>query len=400
MKKFKLVTILGIRPDIIRMFKLIRLLDENERKHNYEHLFVHTGQHYDYELDGIFYKELGVRPPDINLQVGKTLKESRRSTAHAQLTALLFTKVAQLIEEQKPDAVLYLGDTNTVSTALVVSRYQVPVIHIEGGGRSYDWRMPEEKIRTISDHLSDMIYCYLPRYKEILLREGISSFRIKVVGNTIDDALREFVPKASMSIFKRLGVKKGNYILVTIHREENTSSKENLSPKIKDLIKLAKEIPVIFPVMPRVEKALKDFGLMGKFEKSKILKTRPLGFLEFLALEKEAKAIITDSGTVQEEALILGVPCFVNRRSTERPETLEAGASIMSEYNLYENAFKAMRMKKNWNRKVLNPFGRSPSDVIFEDLVKKIKSGFFKNSRSFKYIGKSPFVKQAYGKLR
>lgn len=400
MKKFKLVTLLGIRPDIIRMFKLVKLLDDNQKRFNYTHVFAHTGQHYDYELDGIFYRELGVRHPDINLGVGKNLKESGQPLTHTHLISLLFIKVSGLIEKERPDAVLYLGDTNTVLTSMVVSRYQVPVIHIEGGGRSFDWRMPEEKIRMVTDHLSDMIYCYLPRYREILLSEGIPSFRIKVVGNIIDDALKQFFPKASEKIFKDLGLTKGNYGLVTIHREENISVKNELTPRIEDLIKLSKELPVVFPVMPRVEKALKAFGLFSKFQKSKIIKTKPLGFLEFLALEKEARVIITDSGTVQEEALILGIPCLVTRRSTERPETIEAGASIMSEKDLYENALKAMALKRSWNRNILNPFGTSPSDLIFKDLVKKIKSGFFKESRTFKFIGRNPFTKKAYGKLR
>ncbi len=397
MKKFRLITLLGIRPDLIRMHKLIRLLDEGQGKHNYEHIFVHSGQHFDYELDEVFYKELGVRRPDINLNIGKTLK-ARRKTTQAYQSALLFEKVSELIKKLKPDAVMYLGDTNTVTSSLVVAKNNIPVIHIEGGGRSYDWRMPEEKNRIVIDHLSDFLYVYLEHYKDILLKEGIPSFRIKVVGNIIVDALENFLPLTKeIKILEKLGVKKGEYILCTLHREENIEDKDIFVSKIKDLIRLSKKFSIIFPVMPRVKVKFKKYKLTPVLNKSKIIQTKPLGFLDFLKLEQNARLIITDSGTVQEEALILGMPCLVSRRSTERPETIWAGATIMSDENLYQNALKAMKMKTNWDRNVLNPRGGSPSERIYKDLISKIKSGYFKKSRSFERLRKNPSVKQAYG---
>jgi len=400
MKRFKLITLLGIRPDIIRMFKLIKLLDENQKRYGYTHVFAHTGQHFDYELDGVFYEQLNVRQPDINLGVGKTLKERGGPVTHAYQTALLFERTEEMIEKEKPDAVMYLGDTNSVVSSFIVVRNNIPVIHIEAGGRSFDWRMPEEKCRKLIDHISDALYCYLPRYREILLREGIAPYRITVVGNIIEDALKMFVPHADKTnIVSKLGIEVKKFVAVTLHREENTSTKEALEPKIRDLIKLSKEFPIVFPLMPRVRANLEKFGLLADVEASNIITTKPLGFFEFLKLEKEARVIISDSGTVQEEALVLGTPCLIARRSTERPETIEAGATILAENNLYENAKKAIEMPIDWDRNILNPYSTSPSDVIFNDIMRKIKSGFFDHSRQFEMVGNDMFAQQAYGRI-
>lgn len=398
MNKFKLVTLLGIRPDLIRMFKLLKLLDEGQGKHNYEHLFMHTGQHFDYELDGVFYEELGVRKPDFNMGVGKTLKEQGGPTTHAYQTALLFERTAEMLEKFRPDAVMYLGDTNSVLSSAVVARYGIPVIHIEAGGRSYDWRMPEEKNRIIIDHMSDVLYSYVSRYREILESEGVPSFRIKVIGNIIHDAIDEFLPRAEKTdVMNKLNVKSGTYALVTLHREENTSTKEELSAKLTDLVKLSKEIPVVFPLMPRVKANLEKFGLNNMSTDSNIQFTKPLGFLEFLKLEKHAKLTISDSGTVQEESLILGVPSLITRLSTERPETIAAGATILDNTNLYENALKAMKLDTDWDRFVLNPEKTSPSEVVFKDLMDKINNNYFKESRKYDNIKDNPLVQQAYG---
>lgn len=398
-KKFKLITLLGIRPDIIRMFKLIKLLDSGQKKHGYKHIFAHTGQHFDFELDKIFYQELCVRRPDWNMQIGKTLKERGGPTNFAYQSALLFKKTFEMINKFSPDAVMYLGDTNSVLSSVIVARLGVPVIHIEAGGRSFDWRMPEEKNRIIIDHLSDVLYCYMPRHKEILISEGIQKNRIKVVGNIIYDALDEFKIKSEKStILSDLKLENNNYILITLHREENTNEKNILSKKIKDLIKLSKKFAVVFPLMPRVKQNLIKFSLYNSLINSKIILTKPLGYFDFLKLQKKARLIITDSGTVQEEALILGVPALVTRRSTERPETIKVGATILSENNLYENAIKAMNLKINWNKKILNPTAKSPSLNIYNDLIKKIKSNYFITSRKYNKI-KNKFIDEAYGKF-
>jgi len=397
-RRFTLVTLLGIRPDLIRMHKLLRLLDEGQRAGGYRHIFVHSGQHYDFELDGVFYRELGVRRPDLNLRVGAMLKR-RGATGHVHQTALLFQKTAEMLDSLRPDAVLFLGDTNTVLASIIVAKSQAPVIHIEGGGRSYDWRMPEEKNRITIDHLSDLIYCYLERYRQILLAEGVPGFRVVSVGNIIVDAIQAFLPAAERRpVLERLGVRPGQYALCTLHREENVEDCARLSARIRELVKLSRRLPVVLPVMPRVKFRLRDYGLLRLLRNSRVIQTAPLGFLDFLKLERHARVILTDSGTVQEEALILGVPCVVARLSTERPETIAAGATVLCPQSLDRGVRKALALDPSWNRSVLNPQGGSPSERIYRDLVKKIRSGFFRKSRTYGRLSGNRFVRQAYGK--
>ncbi len=398
-KPFTLVTFLGIRPDIIRTHKLLALFDGGQAENGYRHIYVHSGQHFDHELDGIFHRQLGVRPPDLNLGIGRTLKR-RGKGGHVQQSALLFTKTGEMLEKLRPDAVLFLGDTNTVLSSMIVAKYRVPLLHIEGGGRSFDWRMPEEKNRIVIDHLSDVIYCYLERYKQILLSEGIPGYRIVVVGNIIVDALENFLPLAERnSILERLGIAKREYILCTLHREENIEDDAGLRSKLQALQELSRTVPVVFPMMPRVRAKVKSLGLQKLFEKSRIICTKPLGFLEFLKLEKEARLIVSDSGTVQEEALLLGVPCLVVRLSTERPETIAAGATLLAYDDLGANVSRALGMTAGWDRKVLNPMGGSPSERIYNDVVAKIDSGFFARSRQFDMLKTNHFAREAYGDI-
>jgi len=404
MKKFRLITLLGIRPDLIRMHKLIGLLDAGQRSHGYEHIFVHSGQHFDYELDEVFYRELKVRKPDINLNIGKTLKE-RNETSRAYQSALLFEKVDELAKRLSPGAVMYLGDTNTVTSSLIVAKNNIPVIHIEAGGRSFDWRMPEEKNRILIDHLSDALYCYLDIYREILLFEGIAGFRIKVVGNIIVDALEDYKAGINKSkILDRLGIKEKEFILATLHREENIKDKAILERKLLDILRFAKarKLPVVFPVMPRTGAFIREFGLDNILDKEIFLKIKPLGFFDFTKLEKNARLIVTDSGTVQEDALILGIPCVVARRSTERPETIQAGASILEgleeKNKLYKKMEEAFAMETNWDKNILNPQGGSPSERIYRDLMLKIRSGYFIKSRTFALLKRNRFARQAHDK--
>lgn len=403
MEKFKLVTLLGIRPDYIRMFKLIKLLDEGQEKYNYEHILVHSGQHYDPELFGNFLKEFNIRQPDINLSIGLTLKESGK-TGHAYQSALLTERTFEMLEKVKPSAVMYLGDTNTVLSSVVVARSGYPVIHLEAGGRSFDWRMPEEKNRVVIDHLSDALYCYLPRYKEILTSEGVDDFRATVIGNIIVDAINEFKDKIEASkITADLGINKKEYILVTLHREENITNKEILENKLTDILRFAKEknLPIVSPVMPRTGAAIEKFELNNLFNDPLFIKTKPLGFIDFLNLEKNARLVVSDSGTVQEEALIMGTPCVIARRSTERPETIWAKATILEGFEgketLYSKMVEAFDMKTDWDRNILNPDGGSPSERTFNDLIKKIVEGYFKTSRNFEQIKGKTIVSKAYG---
>jgi UDP-N-acetylglucosamine 2-epimerase (non-hydrolysing) len=379
------------------MHKLLAMLDSGQARHGYRHTYVHSGQHFDFRLDGVFHRQLNVKPPKLNMRIGRILKRKGK-TGHVQQSALLFQKTAEMIESLRPDAVLYLGDTNTVLSAIVVAKYNIPVIHIEGGGRSFDWRMPEEKNRIVIDHLSDLVYCYLDRYRQLLVSEGIPAFRVVTVGNIIADALSSFLRAAEKSpILDRLGLKEGEYVLCTLHREENIDDSDVLIAKVKGLQQLSNTLPIVFPMMPRLKARIRRNGLNRILRNSKIITTEPLGFIEFLKLEKSARMIVTDSGTVQEEALILGVPCLVTRRSTERPETLAAGATILADEDLCGNAHRALQMRTDWDRTILNPMGGSPSERIYQDLMSRIRTGFLANSRSFEAIQQNGFVRQAYG---
>src|ERR1700757_4781186 len=252
-RTFKLFTFLVIRPDIIRMHKLLTLLDRGQALHNYRHTYVHSGQHFDYQLDGVFHRQLNVRLPKVNLRTGRTLKRTGK-TSHVYQSALLFQKTAEMLASLRPDAVLYLGDTNTVLSSIIVAKRNIPVIHIEGGGRSFDWRMPEEKNRIIIDHMSDLIYCYLDRYKQLLVSEGIPEFRIVTVGNIIVDALSRFLPAADKSpVLHRLGLREKEYALCTLHREENIDNRSVLLDKLKGLRQLSLSVPVVLPLMPRLK---------------------------------------------------------------------------------------------------------------------------------------------------
>jgi UDP-N-acetylglucosamine 2-epimerase (non-hydrolysing) len=258
--------------------------------------------------------------------------------------------------------------------------------------------MPEEKNRIIIDHLSDVIYCYLERYKQILLAEGVAEHRVVTVGNVIIDALEQFLPEARQRpILRSLGVESKKYALCTLHREENIENRRILEEKVRGLRQLSRLLPVVFPLMPRVRARLRTFGLANLLKSPGIILTEPLGFLDFLKLEAEAKMIVTDSGTVQEEALLLGVSCLVTRRSTERPETIAAGASILAEGDLYSNAQRVLQMVPHWDRTVLNPIGGSPSERIYKDLLNRFRSGYFARSRTLAMLEENQFVREAYG---
>jgi UDP-N-acetylglucosamine 2-epimerase (non-hydrolysing) len=397
-RKFRLVTLLGIRPDYIRMYKVIRHLDHH--KGNIEHILVHSGQHYDPELFGVFLKEFNIRQPDIDLGIGLSLQE-RGESNHAYQVGLLTERVYDMIERVKPDAAMYLGDTNTALSSPTVARCGVPVIHLEAGGRSFDWRMPEEKNRVVIDHVSDALYSYLARYKEQLVAEGIEPFRVTVIGNIIVDPLTEYSPQINeSSILKKLGLREKEFILVTLHREENISIKEILQNKLSNIERFGKEkkMPVVLPVMPRTGAATEKFGL-AKVIKDWV-KTKPLGFFDFLKLEKTARLVVSDSGTVQEETLIVGTPCVIARRSTERPETIWAGATVLEgqegKDTLYKSMVKAWDMPTDWDRTVLNPMGGSPSDRVYHDLVGKTENGYFEKSRNFDWLKPNKFVRDAY----
>jgi UDP-N-acetylglucosamine 2-epimerase (non-hydrolysing) len=315
----KIMTIIGIRPDFIRMSEIIKNLD---RLGDIEHVLVHTGQHYSATMDKVFFDELGIRQPDINLAVG--------SGSHAEQTGRLLVAAERAITDRTPDACLFLGDSNASLAAIAAAKLNVKVLHIEAGMRSFDLRMPEEKNRRIVDQISDFLFVYTQRYRENLLLEGFAPERVLVVGNPIVDIVSLYRPQADTSrAVTDAGLEAGRYILATLHREENVDNRAVLTELLHglDLIAQKTGFPVYYPMSYRTAARMEQFSIALPVT---IRRSEPLGFLDFLSLEMKAALIVTDSGTVQEEASILQVPCIVARWSTERPETVEVGGCIVS----------------------------------------------------------------------
>ena len=316
----KVMTILGIRPDFIRMSEIIKGLDGSPLV---EHILVHSGQHYSYSMDTVFFEEMGLRDPDHNCEVG--------SGTHGEQTGKVIIATEKLILQEKPDLCLFLGDANPTLSAISAAKANVKIARIEGGMRSFDWRMPEEKNRVMVDHISDYLYVYTHRYKEHVLLEGIPEHKIFVVGNPIVDIVNLYRHRAANEsrILEDLGLTKNQYILVTIHRQENVDDPETLKGILKalDLAANLLQMPVYYPMSYRTQRRIEEFGLKLS---EKIIRSEPIGFIDFLKAEQDAALIISDSGTVQEEASILQVPCVIARRSTERPETIEVGGCMLS----------------------------------------------------------------------
>jgi len=335
------MTIVGIRPDFIRMSEIIKELD---RTPDCKHILVHTGQHYSKQANDVFFDELGIREPDINLNIG--------SGTHAVQAAKVFEALDNTIDEQKPDVCVFLGDSNASIGAVVPSKRNILTVHIEGGMRSYDNSLPEEKNRRIIDSCSDLILVYTDFYRESLLLENIPDRKIKVVGNTIVEVLKNNLSKAlAKDTLKRLGLKEKEYILSTIHRNVSVDDPGILKSIFKGLSEGAKEInlPVVISLWFRTVARIKEFGIEIP-DNFKVIE--PLGFLDFLNLEKNAKLIVSDSGTVCEEACWLHVPCIVPRLSIERQEVLWNKSSFLagqdSEY-IKKCMLKANKMKTGWD---------------------------------------------------
>jgi UDP-N-acetylglucosamine 2-epimerase (non-hydrolysing) len=362
MKKIKIMSILGIRPDLIRMSKLIKLLDESSL---IEHIFVHTGQHYSENLDKIFYEQLGLRNPDLNLQVGKP-----NQTLANQL-ANLFVKTEDALNYYQPDYVILLGDTNTALASIIVARKNIKLIHIEAGMRSFDWRMPEEKNRIVADHLSDILYIYLNDYANNAILEGISPAKISVVGNPIVDIVNDWSDKIDSIDITNI-VNNNSFMFATIHREENIENYDSLNSIIKSMEKISeiRNEELILTLMPRTKNALEKFSISY----SKLKTIEPVGFMECLALQKKASFIFTDSGTIQEESCILGTRCITLRNSTERPQAMECGAGILAGTTVDSilSAFdKTESLSCSWS----HPFGDgNSSNRILSDIENRILS--------------------------
>lgn len=314
----KIMTILGTRPEIIRLSIIINKLDEL-----CNHVLVHTGQNFDKNLSDIFFKQLNIRSPNYFLDVkGKTFGEQ---------IGRIITKSEEVMLLEKPDRLLILGDTNSCLSAIVAKRLGIPIYHLEAGNRCYDDRVPEEVNRRIIDHSSDILMPYTQGSRDNLIREGIANNRIHVIGNPIFEVIHHYDQFISqMDILRQLELSKGQYFLVTMHRQENVDIKQRLIGLIESLEKLQLEykMPIICSWHPRTKNLMKSYNIF--IENKQIRLYDPFSFFDFISLERNAFCVLSDSGTVQEECCIFRVPNVTIRDVTERPETIECGSNILS----------------------------------------------------------------------
>ena len=361
--------ILGIRPDVIRASKIIKLLSESS---DIDFDFIWSGQHYSENMRDVFFNQLNVSVPDYEFNID--IKND------ATTVSSIINETYTHLENHKYKAVMFLGDTNTVMGSIAVAQHNIPIVHIEGCMRSYDWRMPEEKYRKTIDHLSDRIYSYLPSYKKQGLNEGISKNIIKVTGNPIVDILEEFKDLFSsgweyLDENVKQFINDEEFLLVTSHRRENILNKNSLK-NIVDLIN-SSEKKVLFPMGYATQRQIKEFGFNLK---DNVLVIDPIGYLEFIYLLKKSQYCISDSGTVVEEACILNIPSIQMRYSTERPEVYEVGSSIKFDPSLKDHKFEEVHSKADSlkNTEWSHPFGDgTSSNVIVEDLIDLSKNNKF-----------------------
>jgi UDP-N-acetylglucosamine 2-epimerase (non-hydrolysing) len=315
----KIILVVGARPNFMKVGPVFFALQDIP---GFEPLLIHTGQHYDENLSKVFFRELGFPEPDRYLGVG--------SGTHAEQTARVMLEFEKVLFEETPDLVMVAGDVNsTIACALDAAKLHIPVAHLEAGLRSFDMRMPEEINRMLTDAISHILLTPSKDANENLLREGIKEERIFFVGNAMIDSLRKYEKIADKSnILEELGVNPGSYGVITLHRPSNVDMKDNFERILSAFGIIEKELPLVFPIHPRAKKQIMNLGLMPTVESMKhLFLVDPLGYLDFLKLEKNAKIVFTDSGGIQEETTVLGVPCLTLRENTERPITIKSGTN-------------------------------------------------------------------------
>jgi UDP-N-acetylglucosamine 2-epimerase (non-hydrolysing) len=320
-KKLKIINIVGARPNFMKIAPIISAFRASGK---IEPLLVHTGQHYDEKMSTLFFHQLRIPKPDINLEVG--------SSSHAIQTANIMKSLEPVLLEHKPEAVLVVGDVNsTIACGLVTVKLGIKLIHVEAGLRSFDRTMPEEINRILTDSISDLLFCTEQSGVDNLIKEGISKEKIFLVGNVMIDTLLSHKEKADKSdILEKLCLNENDFAALTLHRPSNVDDKVVFSRIIDALEIIQKDMPVIFPIHPRTKQNLKSFNLEKRLERlSNLRLIEPLGYLDFLKIMSCAKLVLTDSGGIQEETTILKVPCLTLRENTERPVTVKSGLNII-----------------------------------------------------------------------
>lgn len=380
------MVIIGARPQFIKSSILINLLKENPET---DLQLIHTGQHYDFEMSQLFFRELEIPEPDRNLNVG--------SGSHAEQTALILRALEKSMVELAPDIVLVSGDTNsTLAGALTAVKLHIPVGHVEAGCRSYDHAMPEEVNRRLTDHCSLLLFAPTEIAVENLLKEGIDKETIFQVGDTMVDVLHHYMPfaKKRSKILHKLKLKRGSYALLTLHRPENVDDEARLNSILKAL-KSLRDLTIIFPIHPRTEKMAKKFGLYTCMrEAQNIDLINPVGYLDFIILMESSKIVLTDSGGIQKEAYLLGVPCVTFRYNTEWIETLKMRSNFLvgADKKLITETIKKLlkneKIRHNINSSV-NPYGDGAASQKIVDIIRRQYS-------AEKLVIKSPNIIKSY----
>ncbi len=318
MKKLKVMTVVGTRPEIIRLSRVLCALDDSEA---IEHTIVHTGQNYDYELNQIFFEDLGLRKPDYFLEAA--------GVTAAETVGNILIKIDPLLEDIKPDAFLVLGDTNSCLCAIPAKKRQIPIFHMEAGNRCFDQRVPEETNRKIVDHTSDVNLTYSDIAREYLLREGLSADRIIKTGSPMFEVLNHYLPQIEKSdVLSRLNLEEGKYFVVSSHREENINSDKNFNGLMESLNSIAEKFgyPIIVSTHPRTRNMIDKKQVKVRPE---IQFLKPLGFHDYNALQMRSYAVLSDSGTISEESSILNFRALNIRDAHERPEAMEEASVMM-----------------------------------------------------------------------
>lgn len=359
----KVMTIFGTRPEMIKMWSVLKKLDAL----NFEHIMVHTNQNFTKELKDFFFRDLDLREPDYNLNIS--------TNSYGEEVADVVRKSDELFKQVKPDALIVLGDTHSGLSVLPASHHEIKIFHMEAGLRAWDKRMPEQRNRILIDHISDILLPFSHYHRENILREGIHPSKVFITGNPTFEVMRAFQDQINNSdILDRLGLKPKEYIPVTVHRKENVDDPESLKAIIDGLSKTYEKFgkEVVYPMHPRTQSKIKDMKISRG-----IRIMDPLGFYDFNCLSKNAFCLLADSGTTPEEGLFYKVPCVSLRKTTERPETLEAGAHIVSgidPVNIVKSVETITGM--DWNARYDFCDDMDPSTIVINVLRSQITNYF------------------------
>jgi UDP-N-acetylglucosamine 2-epimerase (non-hydrolysing) len=353
----KIINVVGARPNFMKIAPIMRAMRPYRK---IKPFLVHTGQHYDANMSDAFFKDLELPKPDIHLEVG--------SGTHAVQTARVMERFEKVLFKEKPDLVLVVGDVNsTLACSLAASKLHIKVAHIEAGLRSFDRRMPEEINRVLTDQMSDLLFTTCEDANRNLAKEGIAQDKVFLVGDVMIDTLLYYMKKDSLS-----EADKAEYVVVTLHRPSNVDDKDTFERISSALNKIARSIPIIFPVHPRTRRQIKRFGF-EKYYNGNIKLLEPLGYLDFIKLYPKAKMVLTDSGGIQEETTVLDIPCLTIRENTERPITITQGTNILvgtDEKKIVKEAQKILRGERK-RRKTIKYWDGKAADRIVKVLAGK-----------------------------